>query len=116
MKRSFVVQVAFCSALVIGCSKSNEPLKFETKAKDALVYVDGGYAGKVGDLKTFHLKTGEHDLELRDPSGHTYYQEHVNVLAGKTLDLNPNAPVPNANQPEPAPAPNNVAPAAGPTS
>ena len=76
-------------------------VKFDTKAKDALVYVDGGYAGKVGDLKTFHLKAGEHDIELRDPSGHAYYQEHVNVLPGKTLRLNPNAMAPNNVAPEP---------------
>ena len=66
-------------------------LKFDTKAKDAMVYVDGGYAGTVGQLKTFNLKAGEHDVELRDPSGHSYYQEHVNILPGKTLTLNPNA-------------------------
>lgn len=66
-------------------------LKFDTKAKDAMVYVDGGYAGTVGQLKTFPLKAGAHDVELRDPSGHSYYQEHVNVLAGKTVTLNPEA-------------------------
>jgi hypothetical protein len=66
-------------------------LKFDTKAKDAMVYVDGGYAGTVGQLKTFNLKTGEHDVELRDPSGHSYYHEQVNILPGKTLTLNPNA-------------------------
>lgn len=66
-------------------------VKIDTKAKDAMVYVDGGYAGKVGNLKTFPLKAGEHDIELRDPSGHSYYQEHVNVLPGKTLKLNPEA-------------------------
>jgi hypothetical protein len=70
-------------------------VKIDTRAKDALVYVDGGYAGKVGDLKTFHVKTGEHDIELRDPSGHAYFQEHVNVLPGKTLNLNPNAIAPS---------------------
>lgn len=63
-------------------------LKIENQPKDALVYVDSGYAGTVGNLKTFHLKTGEHDIELRDPSGHSYYQEHVNILAGRTLKLN----------------------------
>ena len=72
-------------------------IKFDNKAaKDALVYVDGG-RGKVKDLKTFHVKTGEHDVELRDPSGHTFYQEHVNVLPGKTLTLNPNAPAPTGS-------------------
>jgi len=66
-------------------------LKFDTKAKDAMVYVDGGYAGTVGNLKSFSLKAGQHDVELRDPSGHSYYQEHVNVVPGKTLTLNPEA-------------------------
>jgi hypothetical protein len=32
VKRSFLVQIAICSALAVGCSKSNEPLKFQTKA------------------------------------------------------------------------------------
>jgi PEGA domain len=78
-------------------------VKIETKAKDALVYVDGAYAGQLKDLKTFHLKTGEHDIELRDPSGHTYYQEHVNILPGKTLDLRPNAPAANTSNPSGTP-------------
>jgi hypothetical protein len=64
-------------------------VKFDTKAKDAMVYVDGAYAGRVGDLKTFPLKVGEHDVELRDPTGNSFYQEHINVLAGKTLKLTP---------------------------
>jgi PEGA domain len=64
-------------------------VKIETKAKDAMVYVDGGYAGTVGQLKTFPLRPGTHDIELRDPSGHAYYQEHVDVIAGKTIKLVP---------------------------
>jgi hypothetical protein len=74
---------------VPGSSNPTGEVKIDTKAKDAMVYVDGGYAGTVGSLKTFHLKAGEHDVELRDPSGHSYFQEHVNVLAGRTLKLNP---------------------------
>jgi hypothetical protein len=66
-------------------------VKIDTRAKDVMVYVDGGYAGTVGKLKTFSLKAGQHDIELRDPSGHGYYQEHINVLAGKTLNLQPDA-------------------------
>jgi len=85
-----------------GPAQKTGSIKFDNKAaKDAMVYVDGGYAGKVKDLKTFHVKTGEHDIELRDPSGHTFYQEHVNVLPGKTLTLNPNAPAPNESTPAP---------------
>jgi hypothetical protein len=66
-------------------------VKFETKTKDAAVYVDGGYAGTVGKLKTFQLKPGSHDLELRDHEGHSFYQERIEVIAGKTLKLSPQA-------------------------
>jgi len=31
-------------------------VKFDTKMKDASVFVDGGYAGTVGKLKTFQLR------------------------------------------------------------
>ena len=56
-------------------------------AKDALVYVDEGYAGTAGKLKRFALAPGTHTIELRDPSGHTYYQEHVAVIRGKTVEI-----------------------------
>ncbi len=42
-------------------------VKIDTKDKNASVYVDGAFAGTVGDLKTFHLKTGDHAIELRGP-------------------------------------------------
>jgi hypothetical protein len=64
-------------------------VKFDTKMKDAAVYVDGGYAGTVGQLKTFHLRPGSHDIELRNHDGHSFYQEHIDVIAGKTLKLVP---------------------------
>ncbi|HWF37510.1 MAG TPA: hypothetical protein VG322_03260, partial [Candidatus Acidoferrales bacterium] len=57
-------------------------IKFDTKMKDSGVYVDGGYAGTVAQLKTFHLRPGSHQLELRAPDGHTFYQEQVTVIAG----------------------------------
>jgi len=62
-------------------------VKIDTKMKDARVYVDGGYAGTVGDLKTFPLRPGNHDIELRDPSGQQIFQQKVDVLAGKTTKL-----------------------------
>jgi hypothetical protein len=62
-------------------------VKFDTKMKDAGVYVDGGYAGTVRQLGTFSLRPGTHNLELRDPSGQTIFQEKVDVLAGKTMKL-----------------------------
>jgi hypothetical protein len=51
------------------------------------VYVDGGYAGRVGELKKFHLQPGSHNIELRDPSGHAFHQEKIQVLPGKTLEI-----------------------------
>jgi hypothetical protein len=62
-------------------------VKFVDVAKDAMVYVDGGYAGTAGKLKKFPLRPGNHDIELRDPSGHTFHQEKINVLPGKTLEI-----------------------------
>ena len=62
-------------------------VKIETKMKDASVYVDGGYAGTVGQLKTFTLHTGTHNIEVRDPAGQTILQEKIDVLAGKTTKL-----------------------------
>ena len=62
-------------------------VKFDTKMKDAGVYVDDAYAGTVRQLGTFPLRSGDHNLELRDPSGRTIFQERVEVIAGKTIKL-----------------------------
>ena len=62
-------------------------IKIDTPAKDALVYVDGGYAGLSGKLRHFNLTAGTHDIELRDPSGKAFYQERVQVIRGKTIDV-----------------------------
>lgn len=62
-------------------------VKFETKMKDANVYVDDAYAGTVRQLGTFPLKPGTHNLELRDPSGQVLFQDRVSIVAGKTLKL-----------------------------
>jgi hypothetical protein len=62
-------------------------VKFETKIKDARVYVDGGFAGTVHDLGTFSLRPGTHNIELRDPAGQTIFQQKVDVVAGKTIKL-----------------------------
>lgn len=64
-------------------------VKIDTKLKGTAVYVDGGYAGTVGQLKTFHLRPGEHTIDLRGPDGHSFYQEKVTVLVGKTLTIHP---------------------------
>ena len=64
-------------------------VKINTATKDAQVYVDGGYAGKVAKLGTFPLPAGTHDIELRGHDGQTFYQEHIDVIAGKTITLKP---------------------------
>jgi hypothetical protein len=73
-------------------------VKVETKAKDSQVYVDGAYAGTVKQLGSFPLKTGEHDIELRMPSGQTYYQNKVEVIAGRTTEIKPVMPAGRAIQ------------------
>ena len=55
--------------------------------KDASVYVDGGYAGTVRELGTFPLRVGTHNIEVRDPSGHSIVQEQINILGGKTTKI-----------------------------
>lgn len=64
-------------------------VKIETKMKDAAVYVDGGYAGTVSQLKTFPLRGGNHNIELRAPDGRTLLKEQITVIAGKTAKLTP---------------------------
>lgn len=62
-------------------------VKIQTPAKDALVYVDGGYAGLSGKLRHFNLAAGDHNIELRDPSGKAFFQERIQVIPGKTIDI-----------------------------
>lgn len=62
-------------------------VKIDTKMKDASVNVDGSYAGTVRQLGTFPLHAGSHDIEVRNPAGQTILQEHIDVIAGKTLKL-----------------------------
>lgn len=66
-------------------------VKLETKAKDASVYVDGAYAGIAKKLRSFPLKPGKHDIELRDNAGHTY-SERVHVIRGKTVTIRAELP------------------------
>lgn len=66
-------------------------VKFTDVGKDAMVYVDGGYAGKVGDLKKFRLPVGNHNIELRDPSGDVFQQQKIDVIPGRTLKIHGNA-------------------------
>lgn len=62
-------------------------VRLKTELKDAMVYVDGGYAGRAGDLKKFALAPGTHDIELRDSDRRVIDQERVSVLLGKTTKV-----------------------------
>ena len=65
-------------------------VKIVTPDKNASVYIDGGYAGPVAKLKKFSLRPGNHQIALRDPSGHTFYQERIQVIPGKTTEIHAN--------------------------
>jgi hypothetical protein len=62
-------------------------VKIKTHFKDAVVYVDGGYAGIAGKLKEFDLSPGSHDIELRDSTGRTIYHERIAVIRDKTTEI-----------------------------
>ena len=62
-------------------------IKIDTREKDAAVYIDAGYAGKIKESKKFALRPGNHDIELRDSDGRTFYQEQVAVTVGQTTKL-----------------------------
>jgi hypothetical protein len=51
------------------------------------VYIDGGYAAQIKETKKFALRPGNHDIELRDLDGQTFYQERVAVTIGQTTKL-----------------------------
>jgi len=62
-------------------------VKIKTDVKDASVYVDGGFADKIGKAKKFALRPGNHDIELRDSDGRSLFNEKIAVLVGKTTEL-----------------------------
>jgi len=62
-------------------------VEIKTKQKGDQVFVDGGYAGLTGQLKTFPLRAGSHSIELRNANGQTFYQEQINVIAGKKIKI-----------------------------
>jgi len=55
--------------------------------KNALVFVNGGFAGFVSNLKHMRLEPGAYDLQIRD--GDKTWRKRVYVLSGKTLLLHP---------------------------
>jgi hypothetical protein len=62
-------------------------VKLIAPAKNDQVYVDGTFAGTAGQMKHFHLPAGNHNIEVRDGSGHDVYQQQINVIGGHTIDV-----------------------------
>src|SRR5258706_14481410 len=63
-------------------------VKLDTNIKDAEVFINGYYAGTVGQSKTMTLGAGKYNLEIRAP-GRTRFQQQVYVVAGKTMKVRP---------------------------
>jgi PEGA domain len=80
-----------------GYAPATGALKFDTSVKDAEVYINGAYAGTVGQLKTMHLWPGTYDIEVRAP-GRTQFDQRVYVAAGKTVRLTPELPISGPRQ------------------
>jgi hypothetical protein len=62
-------------------------VQISTKQKGNQIFVDGGLAGVTGQLKKFPLRAGTHTIELRNQAGKTFYQEQINVIAGKKIKI-----------------------------
>lgn len=62
-------------------------VKIDTHLKDASVYVDGGFAGSTSKLKHFSLKSGNHEIEVRNAAGQTVFHDKVQVLPGRTVEI-----------------------------
>ena len=72
---------------VAGVYPQSGEVKIESHLKDASVYIDGGFVGSTGKSSKFHLRLGNHDIEVRNRAGQTLFHERVQVLAGKTVDI-----------------------------
>jgi hypothetical protein len=62
-------------------------VKIDSHLKEATVYVDGGYVGPIGKFKRFGLKPGNHDIEMRDVTGRVVFNERVQVLVDRTVEI-----------------------------
>lgn len=60
-------------------------VRLQSFDRSAEVFLDGGYAGKAGELKSIWLRPGKYDLEVR--SSGTTFSRKIYVLSGKTMRL-----------------------------
>ena len=64
-------------------------LKIKAPMPGAAIYVDGGFVGLTDKVKNIPLPAGTHEVQLRDPDGRTFYQESVDIIAGRTTQIQP---------------------------
>jgi hypothetical protein len=62
-------------------------IKIKAAVKNEPIYVDGGFVGDTGKLKKMPLAPGNHVIEIRNAAGHDVYQNTINVIAGRTVDI-----------------------------
>ena len=62
-------------------------LKIDTRDKDALVYVDGGYLGTAKKFRKFDLRPGNHAIELRDARGAVLFHRDVEIAPDRTTEI-----------------------------
>lgn len=55
------------------------------------VFIDDAYAGVAHDMKSFHLRPGNHTLAVTAPGGQTLFNQRIEVLPGKTLKIHAGA-------------------------
>jgi hypothetical protein len=64
-------------------------VKIETSRRNAKVYIDGAYAGRVKNEHKFELDPGRYQIEIRTANGQKY-DTNVYVLRGRTVYVTPN--------------------------
>lgn len=63
-------------------------IRLKHPEKTAEVFIDGAFAGSVGDLKSMWLQPGAYHVEIRGATdGAVRLQKRVYVLSGKVLQL-----------------------------
>jgi hypothetical protein len=63
-------------------------VKIDTTYKGAEVFINGNFAGTVGQLKTMTMRSGDYNIEIREP-GRQPFQAKIFVVPGKTMKLRP---------------------------
>jgi len=63
-------------------------VKIDTHVQDASVFINGNYAGRVGQLKTMTMLAGNYSIEIRE-FGRPPLDAQIFVVAGKSIKLHP---------------------------